>query len=100
MSLIDKEVIEFACYVSGRSKEEVEILLEKWKNRDRGVIPEMRKVPERLLKKIHPANEERGLQCRYRHLIEKKQDPDLTAGKFVELNTELQNIEYELNKEE
>ena len=51
MSLIDKEVIEFACYVSGRSKDEVEILLEEWKNEDREVISEMKKDPKHLIRK-------------------------------------------------
>ena len=99
MSLIDKEVIEFACFVSGRSKDEVEILLEEWKNEDREVISEMKKVPKHLIKTREKSDNDTGKESRYRYLVEKLQDPDLTAGKFIELHTELQNIEYELNKE-
>ena len=98
MALTNSDIIDFVVWVTGRSRDNVEILLEEWlSDRDSVYIsPENRKV----ISKIQPTDELilSGLESRYSSIVKYMSDnyDEITSEQYNNFIEELNNLEHKI----
>jgi hypothetical protein len=98
MALLNNQVIDFVCWVTGNSRETVEGQLKIWLSEQRSPTKKGKQsVPDEIKVKL-PDTELSGKENRYRYLSEKLQNQaaNMTVAELADIMTELQNLEYDL----